>query len=250
MHEITYKIDLYEGPLDLLLALVNKNKMDIADIPIAEICSQYMDYLEQAERLDMDLTADFIVMASELMYIKSKMLLPKLTIEDEEDPRASLAEALLRYQCAKEAAALLAPLYEQYAGRMAKDTDEIKPDNSPPTGLDPVSLSKIMRLLLIRNKANETAPGTIISPLVKYKIVPVSEMVEKIIGSMSTRPSQSLLSLLLTCAESKSALVAAFLGILELIKERKILVCPLDDDEAEDNLDDIKLKWNDEARSA
>ena len=76
MEALTYHLEAFDGPLDLLLSLIQKNKVEITDIPISLICDQYMAYIAEAESLDMDLTADFIVMASELMLIKSKLLLP------------------------------------------------------------------------------------------------------------------------------------------------------------------------------
>ena len=97
MEELTYRLDQYEGPLDLLLTLIAKNKVSITDIPIAQICDQYIEYIEANQKMDLDIASEFIVMASELMLIKSKMLLPK-NEEDEEDPRAQLADALLRSQ--------------------------------------------------------------------------------------------------------------------------------------------------------
>ena len=103
MEKLTYRLEVYEGPLDLLLDLIAKNKIDIMNIPIALICDQYMQYITEAQAMDMELAGEFIVMASELLYIKSKMLLPRAE-PDEEDPRASLAEALLLYKQAKEAA--------------------------------------------------------------------------------------------------------------------------------------------------
>ena len=102
MEALTYHLEAFDGPLDLLLSLIQKNKVEISDIPISLICDQYMAYVTEAERLDMDLASEFIVMASELMLIKSKMLLPKAEPE-EEDPRAELAEALIKYQQAKAA---------------------------------------------------------------------------------------------------------------------------------------------------
>ena len=122
MDALTYKLEQFEGPLDLLLTLIQKNKVSITDIPISLICDQYLEYIKEAEALDMDIASEFIVMASELMLIKSKMLLPKEN-EESEDPRATLADALLRYQQAKEAAKKLTPLYAYYSGRMVKDTD-------------------------------------------------------------------------------------------------------------------------------
>ena len=107
---ITYRLDQFEGPLDLLLMLIQKNKVNIIDIPIALICDQYLEYLKAAQDMDMEIAGEFIVMASELMLIKSRLLLPRVE-EDEKDPRADLAEALLRYQQAKEAVAKMIPLY-------------------------------------------------------------------------------------------------------------------------------------------
>ena len=86
MEEIKYRLDSFEGPLDLLLTLIQKNKVSIENIPISLICDQYMEYLNEAETLNMDIATEFLVMASELMLIKSKMLLPKVK-EDEEDPK-------------------------------------------------------------------------------------------------------------------------------------------------------------------
>ena len=91
MAEVNLKIEQYEGPLDLLLALISKHKIDIFDIPIAEICDQYNAYLDSMQKLDMEVAGEFIVMAAELMLIKSRMLLPMP--EDGEDPRKVLVDA-------------------------------------------------------------------------------------------------------------------------------------------------------------
>ena len=94
-----FHLDNFDGPLDLLLHLISKNKVSIYDIPIAEILEQYMAVLHEAEHMDLDVAGDFIAMAAQLVYIKSRMLLPKHE-EDEagEDPRAGLVEMLLEYQ--------------------------------------------------------------------------------------------------------------------------------------------------------
>ena len=123
MDAINYRLEVFEGPLDLLLSLIQKNKMSIDNIQIGIICEQYLEYIEAAQSLDMELASEFLVMASELMLIKSKLLLPKPEAE-EEDPRAALADALLKYQQAKEAAQKMALLYPRFSGRLEKDTDE------------------------------------------------------------------------------------------------------------------------------
>ena len=97
------KLNVFEGPLDLLLHLIDKNKIDIYDIPIAEVTEQYLDYIRQMEKQDMEVTSEFLVMAATLIDIKCRMLLPRTVNEDgeEEDPRAELVEKLLEYKMAR-----------------------------------------------------------------------------------------------------------------------------------------------------
>ena len=124
MEQLVFKMEVFEGPLDLLLSLIAKHKMDIRDIQIAIIFDQYMEYVEEMKRMDMEIAGEFITMASELMYIKSRMLLPK----QEEDPREELVRVLMEYKTAKEVAKWLSEREDDFAGRFEKDTDEIKPD--------------------------------------------------------------------------------------------------------------------------
>ena len=125
--ELSFKLEQFEGPLDLLLTLISKNKVEISDIPIALIFEQYMEQIDIMQKLDMEIAGEFIVMASELMLIKSRMLLPRE--EDEiEDPRARLAAALEEYKRIKDASQLLADRYVTYSRRFEKDTDEVKSD--------------------------------------------------------------------------------------------------------------------------
>ena len=99
MDTMLYKLDSFEGPLDLLLHLISKNKVSIYDIPIVEITSQYLEAIEGIEESQLENTSEFLVMAAQLLYIKSKMLLPKNEeAEDEEDPRDDLARRLAEYQ--------------------------------------------------------------------------------------------------------------------------------------------------------
>ena len=232
MEEMTYKLEFFEGPLELLLSLVNKNKMDINDIQISVICDQYMEYIEQAQRMDMELASEFIVMASELMLIKSRMLLPKLP-ENEEDPRAWLSEALIIYKKAKEAAAKMLSMYTEHSGRMVKDEDEIPPDKELPTGLDPELLSRALSLMMRRLEASENVQSTHIKPLVKARVVSVEEKISGIVLTLRQRGRLSLLDIL-DRAQDRSELIASFLALLELIKSRTLLLDTAsgEDDEA------------------
>ena len=172
MEALTYRLDQFEGPLDLLLMLIQKNKVNIIDIPIALICDQYLEYLKAAQDMDMEIAGEFIVMASELMLIKSRLLLPKVE-ENEKDPRADLAEALLRYQQAKQAVAKMIPLYQTYSGRMVKDTDEISIDTSYVTDQEVTQLCAAVRRIIAANESRPRAERQTFAPLVAKPIIPV-----------------------------------------------------------------------------
>ena len=222
MEAVTYRLEQFEGPLDLLLTLIQKNKVSISDIPIALICDQYMEYVNGAEELNMDVASEFIVMASELMLIKSKMLLPK-TEEDEEDPRAQLADALLRYQQAKEAAAKLAPLYAFYSGRMVKDTDEISVDKTFVQDQQVTDLCSAVRRIIAYNNALEKAATTTFTPMISKPIIPVEIKIVSIIKKLEARGCATLDELIMG-ENTLPDMIASFLGVLELIKLRKLLV--------------------------
>ena len=172
MEALTYRIDQFEGPLDLLLTLIQKNKVNIEDIPIALICDQYLEYIKAAQNMDMELAGEFIVMASELMRIKSSMLLPRVQ-PDEKDPRAELADALLRYQQAKQAAQKMAPLYQLYSGRMVKDTDEITVDVTYVADQQVTSLCAAVRRIIAANESRPKAEKQVFVPMIAQPSVPV-----------------------------------------------------------------------------
>ena len=222
MESLTYRIDQFEGPLDLLLTLIQKNKVNIEDIPISLICDQYLEYIQAAQDMDMEIAGEFIVMASELMLIKSRMLLPRVQ-EDEKDPRAELADALLRYQQAKLAAAKMAPLYSLYSGRMVKDTDEISIDKTFVADQQVTSLCAAVRRIIAANESRPKVEKQIFAPMIAKPIVPVEVKIVGILHRMSQNKSTSMKALL-SDATSLPDLIAIFLGILELIKVRKILI--------------------------
>ncbi|MBQ8140257.1 MAG: segregation/condensation protein A [Clostridia bacterium] len=222
MEAVTYRLEQFEGPLDLLLTLIHKNKVSITDIPIALICDQYIEYINGAKELNMDVASEFIVMASELMLIKSKMLLPKEE-EDEEDPRAQLADALLRYQQAKEAAQKLSPLYAFYSGRMVKDTDEISIDKTYVQDQQVTSLCTAVRRIIAYNNALEKAANTTFKPMISKPIIPVEIKIVSIIKTIEKKGFATLEELLIS-ESTLPDLIASFLGVLELIKVRRILV--------------------------
>ena len=224
IEQLTYRLDQFEGPLDLLLALISKNKVSITDIPIIMICDQYMQFIEEAERLDLEIASDFIVMASELMLIKSKMLLPHEE-GTENDPRREIQDALLLYQQAKLAAEELKPLYDEYSQRYVKGTDDIPPERGLPLDLDPDLLIKALNAVMRRIKIaeSERTPTELVNPLIKHKIVSVEEKIEEICQTLFEQEEASMFYLLKD-ADSRSELVARFMGLLELIKIQRITI--------------------------
>ena len=236
MDALTYRLDQFEGPLDLLLTLIHKNKVNIEDIPIALICDQYMAFVNEAQNMDMDLAAEFLVMASELMLIKSRMLLPR-DEETEEDPRKQLVDALLQYQQAKAAMLVLTPRYAAFGGRMAKDTDEISVDKTFVQDQTLEDLCLAVRRILSYNAAAERAKSKEpFTPMISKPIVPVEVKIVGILDHMQKKKSVSL-GELLDDSVSLPDMIAIFIGVLELIKVNRISI--VEDDTKTDTLEGI-----------
>ena len=220
---LTYKINTFEGPLDLLLSLVEKNKMDITDIRISVIFEQYMAYLDRMREMDMEIAGEFIVMASELMLIKSRMLLPRIEPE-EEDPREKLARALLEYKRAKEAAAYLEEQYSIYSRRYVKDTDEVSCDPTDIDDQDILLLQKaLIRLFSKKEREDPAKPLGAITPIIKKNIVPVSERIRAVTRTMQ-RAGTVAFNDLFANAGTKSEVIATFLALLALVKDGHVLL--------------------------
>ena len=243
--QLTYRLDQFEGPLDLLLTLISKNKVSITDIPIAMICDQYMEYIEEAQRMDLEIASEFIVMASELMLIKSKMILPHEE-GTENDPRREIANALLLYQQAKLAVTKLRPLYEEYSSRFVKGTDDVPPEKGLPLNLDPSLMIKALNAILrrIRIAEAERKPTDLVNPLIKHHVVSVEEKIEEICALLEERDEASLF-FLLKDATSRAELVARFMGVLELIKIHRILITTVHfvEDVAEYDAEGLEIKF-------
>ncbi len=222
METITYRLDQFEGPLDLLLTLIHKNKVNIEDIPISLICDQYMEYITEAQKMDMEIASEFIVMASDLMLIKSKLLLPRIK-DDEEDPRKSLTDALLRYQQAKEASEKMQPLYAMYSLRAVKDTDEISVDRSFVANQDIESLYKAMRRIVDFNDAMDDAKKNAFTPMIARPIVPVEHKILQIMTRLNSKKFQTLEDFI-SDSVSLPDMIAIFMGVLELVKTKRILL--------------------------
>lgn len=218
---ITYRLDQFEGPLDLLLTLIQKNKFDIADIPISALCDQYMGYVESARTLDLDIASDFLLMASKLMLIKSRMLLPRER-DGDEDPRSELAASVLEYAKAKCAATAFASMYAAYSGRFAKDTDEITPDNTI-SPHDVSLLTSALAKIFAETRTVENAKTTHFTPLIRKKAASVTEKAIFVMRYLR-RSGATPLNILFRSCSSRRELIPTFLAILELLKSGRIVI--------------------------
>lgn len=223
---LSFKLEVFEGPLELLLSLITKNKVNIYDIPIALILEQYMDYLHTMELFNMEIASEFIVMASQLMVIKSRMLLPK--VESEEDPRKELVDMLLEYQRAKQTAEVLHDRELTYSGRYEKPPEEIKNINKSEYKLThdiKVLQEAYMRIYMRNMELMEAKANTekLDNLLKTTRHVSVNERILHVMRILAKRDRCSF-SLFFENAESRSEIVATFLAVLELIKGRRIAV--------------------------
>ena len=227
MEELQFKIESYEGPLDVLLSLVEKHKMDIADVPIGLLCDQYLAWMKQAEEQNVELACEFLYMASELMLIKSRMLLPR-DPEKNEDPRQPLMDALAEYQRAKLAAAELSDMYALYGGRMAKEQDDISPDRTYVADHDADLLRAALHRVLTETRLTEQTARTAFDKIVHAPRIPVETVMQDLIRSL--REKTLWLDGYFRDSADRSECVAKFIGVLELLKSHIVALEETDPD--------------------
>ena len=232
---LSFKLENFEGPLDLLLALVEKHKLNIEDIPIDTLCEQYMASIRDAQERSIDVACDFLLMASELMLIKSRMLLPRSPDRDA-DPRQPLVDALLEYQRAKLAAAELSDLYLAYGSRMVKEQDDVSPDRTYVSEHDTALLRAALAHIFTETRMTEKTAREEFSVIVNAPRIPVETVMNDLIGTLRSGPVR-LDGYLRASAANRPELVAKFLGILELL--RSGLVALEDETAPEDGVTDL-----------
>ncbi len=222
MESIQYKFELFEGPLELLLTLVEKNKFKIDDIPIDKICAQYMDYIHTAAKHNIELACEFLSMASELMLIKSRMLLPRSPKTDE-DPRKPLVDAILEYQRTKLAAAEMADLYLEYGSRMIKEQDDISPDKTYVADHSAELLRAALIHVLTETKLADKGGDDAFEKIVNAPRIPVETVMTNLISSLRSAKKLFLDQFFLD-SMNHSERIAKFIAILELLKMHIIAI--------------------------
>lgn len=225
---INYKFELFEGPLELLLSLVEKHRMKIDDIPIDLLCEQYMQYIRMAELYNIELACEFTYMASELMLIKSRLLLPR-DPEKSEDPRKPLVDAMKEYQRTKLAASELSDLYGEYGGRMTKEQDDISPDRSYVAAHSVELLHAAFLRVLHDTRITEKTVKEKFSGIVNAPRIPVESLMTSLINTLKSAPVY--LDEYFVSSADRPEMIGKFIGILELIKSKIVLVEESETDE-------------------
>lgn len=218
-NQLSVKLEVFEGPLELLLHLLKKNKVSIYDIPIVKITAQYMEYLDAYQKFDMELSSEFLLLAAELLLIKSKMLLPRHDEEEEEDPRKDLVARLEEYQKIKKAAEFLKGQEFSAYYNFFKQPDIIEkraPDYSTQS-FDLERLLDAFRVILDRTERKAPPPKTSFSGIVGHEKVSVTSRAEYIKERLRREKKISFTALFENIT-TRPALVATFLALLEMMK--------------------------------
>lgn len=228
MENLTYKAQEFEGPLDLLLYLIKANKVNIYDIPIAQIAEQYMEYVNKLEEMDLNYTSEFLVMASELLLIKSKMLLPVEKNEDGEaiDPRTELVEKLLEYQKYKELSEFLKNREDIGRFSFVKSREKVKGIKYDNNDLE-VSISDLISAfhdVADRIERKLPPPKTSFVGIVARETVSLKDRTNMVIDYIEKNKKAEFNEMFIDLCTTRPQIVVTFLGVLELIKISKIKI--------------------------
>ena len=217
---LSYKLDVFEGPLDLLLNLIAKNKLNIYDIPIAELLEQYMTQIHEMQAADMDVASKFLEMAARLVHIKSVSLLPKK--EEEAALKQELTGQLLEYQQCKEAAMRLRERFS--LDGIVRAQADIPADLTYKRHHKPQELLSAYLSMLGKKKPPEPQkPEDTISKLITRRVVSVASQIVFVLRSLWKKRHVSLKELF-RGKNDPSERVAAFLAVLELVKDKRLRV--------------------------
>jgi len=221
-NQYAIKIENFEGPLDLLCHLIDKNKMDIYDIKISEITDQYIEYLNQMEKMNLEIASEFIVMASTLLYIKSKELLPSIK-EEKELTEEELLERIVNYKKYKEITKKLRQNYEEFSKRLYKFQDIIElPKQKLEKHYTSDLIPGVYEDLLQRNKEKINQNAINIKKIAITDTYTVASKVKEIFRELIKKPRFIFNKMYKVSKCNKQEVVTAFTGLLELSRRSKV----------------------------
>lgn len=219
-NRLNYKLDAFEGPLDLLLLLISKNKIDIYDIKISLLLDQYLEQIGKMEEQDMDIASEFLEMASRLVYIKSVMLLPKYE-EEAQELKRELQGQLIEYRQCRQAAEKLSSMYSfDIFSRLPSPVEFDLTYNRVHPSLD---IAKAYTAAVGRGKRKLPPPKEAFSGIVERRIISVNSRIIRVMRRLWHKKNVSYSALFDAC-DGKSDLVATFLAVLELVKGKRVVI--------------------------
>ena len=221
VEDYTVKLDAFEGPMDLLMHLIEKNKIDIYDIPISRLTEQYLEYLQCFKEFNIEIASEFLVMAATLLQIKSRILLPKqpkaIADDDDEDPRQELIERLLEYRRFKEVSGILDDLAEKQGKYFYREASSLPIHHLPPENVSVNLLVEAFRMVLAANEEVETVG---IVRREHYSVKNKMEYIKALIESGGC----VLFTNAFIQAGTKEELITTFLALLELMKLKMVII--------------------------
>ena len=225
MSSINYKLEVFEGSMDLLLSLISKHKLDIYDIPIIELVEQYTAYVRAMQEADMEVASEFLEMAARLVYIKTVSLLPKH--EEADQLKKELEGELLEY---RDCQIMAGKLRENANGFefLTKSPDEMEIDYTYTHVHEPFELLDAYKAVIGKGKRKLPPPIEAFTEIVQKAIVSVSSKIDSILGKLGK--GRHSFNSLIESSESRSDMVATFLAILELIRDKKVVTSENGDD--------------------
>ena len=237
------KLEIFEGPLDLLLYLVKKDHLNIYDIPIAKVTEQYLQYINLMQLLDLNVAGEFLVIAADLMRIKSKMLLPvdeTAAEEEQEDPRAELIKRLLEYERFKQIAETLREKETSQKEVFKRPKVEIEMEKGSTEPREAYFEASIFDLINAFSRALKDVPKEVFYEVIKDEFT-IEEKIHDLLHLLLVKQSMKL-SEMFAKAKNKLEIIVTFLAILELIRMKEIVACQtslFDDIEITRNKDNI-----------
>lgn len=217
------KIENFEGPLDLLCHLIEKNKMEIHEIKIDEITDQYIEYLNKMESMNLEVASEFLVMASTLIYLKSKSLLPKQVEEEKELTEEELIQRIIEYKKYKEISKKLKDNYNKYSDRIFGKQEDIKlPKQNFEKEYDKNVIPELYAKLLATNEEKVNKNAINIQKIAITDTYTVSGKVKEIYRALIKKPKIVFNKLFSLSEHNKQEVVTAFTGLLELSRRSKV----------------------------
>lgn len=218
------KIDNFEGPLDLLCHLIEKNKLDIFEVKISDITDQYIDYINQMEKMNLEVTSEFLIMASTLLYLKSKTLLPKEIEDEEELTEEQLLQRIIDYKKYKEISKKLKENYEIYSKRIFKLPETIElPKQQLERNYEKNIISELYAEVINKNKVRINKNAKNIQKIAITETFTVGSKVKDMYRELIRNKKFVFNRLFSLKKHNKNEVVTAFSGLLEMSRRSKIL---------------------------